>query len=149
MIIDTLNNLERYATLNPFIQEFANYLKENDLSAHAEGKVELKGKDLFVNFNFLKGKKKEDAKLETHDVMLDIQIPLNGPETYGYTPRENLPKLPCDAERDITFYDGLAEQYFTLQPGQFVIFFPQDGHAPCISEAETLQKVIVKAKNQF
>jgi len=33
--------------------------------------------------------------------------------------------------------------YVTLLPGEFAIFFPQDGHAPCISEG-TLHKAVFK-----
>ena len=31
--------------------------------------------------------------------------------------------------------DGLPVRGFlTLKPGEFVIFFPEDGHAPCIAD---------------
>ncbi|MBR3398726.1 MAG: YhcH/YjgK/YiaL family protein, partial [Prevotella sp.] len=32
------------------------------------------------------------------------------------------------------------------QPGEFAIFFPQDGHAPCISQEEGIKKAIFKVK---
>ena len=35
----------------------------------------------------------DEAVLETHRKMIDIQIPLSGDETYGYTPAANLPLL--------------------------------------------------------
>ena len=49
-------------------------------------------------------------------------------------------------KEDITFYPGLAETYVTVQPGQFAIFFPWDGHAPCVSDAPEIRKVIFKVK---
>ena len=78
--------------------------------------------------------------------MIDIQIPFNVPESMGYTPRTDLDEQPYNAEKDITFYDGLAQQYITVHPGMFVIFFPQDAHAPCVSEASEIRKVIFKVK---
>ena len=52
---------------------------------------------------------------------------------------------PYNAEKDITFFEGLAETYITVKPGMFAIFFPQDGHAPGITP-EGVKKVIVKVK---
>ena len=110
------------------------------------GKVLIKGNELYANFTVAKGKTNAEAKLESHDVMIDIQIPFNVPESMGYTPRTDLDEQPYNAEKDITFYDGLAQQYITVHPGMFVIFFPQDAHAPCVSEASEIRKVIFKVK---
>lgn len=146
MIIDTLNNLEKYVALNPLFRDVVDYIRSNDLNSKPEGKEIIKGNDLFVNFNTVDGKSKEVAKLETHDKMIDIQIPLNVAEVYGYTPRQDLPALAYNNEKDITFYDGLAQQYVKAEPGMFAIFFPQDGHAPCISDEKVIKKVIFKVK---
>lgn len=146
MILDTLENLESYAPLNPLIKKVAEFVAKNDLSKIPQGKLTLQGEDLFGNFSLAKGKSKEEAKLETHNRMIDIQIPISGDETMGYTPRKNLAPQPYDEQKDLSLYDGLAEQYITVHQGQFAIFFPQDGHAPCVTEAESLQKVIFKLK---
>ena len=146
MIIDSLDNLHKYVALNPRIQQVVDFVKENDLAAVPKGKVQIDGDDVFGNFQTLKGKEMEDAKLETHNVMLDIQVPFNEAETMGYTPRKDLPDMPYNAANDITFYEGLAEQYITVHPGEFAIFMPQDGHAPCIAPGKEIQKVIFKVK---
>ena len=146
MIIDTLANLGNYVALNPLFQDVVDFINKNDLASMPTGKVHIKGEDLYANFTVAKGKTKEEARLETHDVMIDIQIPFNVPESMGYTPRADLAEQPYNAEKDITFYDGLAQQYITVKPGMFVVFFPQDGHAPCVSEAAEIKKVIFKVK---
>lgn len=146
MIIDTLNNLSKYAALNPLFGKAADYIAQNDLLSLPAGKYEIEGKDLFINRNLTKGKTREAARIESHDLMIDIQIPLNVPETMGYTPRTELPQAEYNAEKDITFYPGLAKEYITIHPGQFVIFFPQDGHAPCVSDQD-IEKVIFKVRN--
>ena len=122
------------------------YLQTHDLAAHEPGKEMIDGANLFVNYSVTKGKTKDVARIETHNAMIDIQIPLSCPETMGFTPRLNLPEADYDAAKDISFYTGLAEKYITVRPGEFVIFFPQDGHAPCIAEAEEIKKVIFKIK---
>ncbi len=146
MIIDTLNNFEKYISINPLFEEVAKFMLENDLATLEEGKYEIKGKDLFVNVTTAKGRTKEEAVLETHNVMLDIQIPLSCDETFGYTPREDLPEAEYNEAKDITKIPGLASQsYVTCRPGMFAVFFPQDGHAPCIAPQD-IKKVIFKVK---
>lgn len=145
MVIDTLDNLGKYESLNPLFKEVVAFLNNNDINTLEEGKHEIKGTDLFVNITTAKGKTKEQAVMETHKKMIDIQIPLSVSETYGYTPLCNLPEAEYNAEKDITkMPDLLAESYVTCQPGMFAIFFPQDGHAPCISEEPAIKKAIFK-----
>jgi len=146
MVVDTLDNLDKYVSLNPLFAKAIEYLKSTDLNSIEPGtKVELKGSDLCVNFAHAAPKSKEQAKLETHNKFIDIQIPLSGTEIMGYTPGKDC--LPVDApyneEKDITFFEGLAETYISVKPGMFAIFFPQDGHAPAISQ-NGVKKVIVK-----
>ena len=85
MVVDTLENLEKYASLNPLFAQAIEFLKSHDLQAMEIGKTELKGKDLLVNIAQTKPKTKEEAKLETHNEFIDIQIPLSGTEVMGYT----------------------------------------------------------------
>lgn len=146
MILDTLDNFEKYVALHPLFSEVAAYLKNNDLSAHALGQELILGEEFFANYCLVKGKTPKEARVETHDKMIDVQIPISSPETMGFTPRKNLSNAEYDAENDISFYDDAAEKYVTVNPGEFVIFFPQDGHAPCISETKEFCKVIFKIK---
>lgn len=143
MVVDKIENLEKYASLNPLFAKAIEYLKATDLNAQALGKVNLQGNDLVVIFSQTQPKAKEEAKLETHNSFIDIQIPLSGVEVFGYTPRVELPESEYDADNDISFYDGLAESYVPVKPGMFAIFFPQDAHAPGISP-DGVRKIIVK-----
>lgn len=146
MIIDTLDNLGKYVGLNPLFADVVTFLQANDLNALEDGKHPIKDKDLFVNITTAKGRTKEAAVLETHINMIDIQIPLDTEETYGYTPLQDLPDFEYNAEKDITKYGTtLAQTYVTCRPGQMAIFFPQDGHAPCISDKD-IKKAIFKVK---
>ena len=74
MVVDTLENLEKYASLNPLFAQAIEFLKSHDLQAMEIGKTELKGKDLLVNIAQTKPKTKEEAKLETHNEFIDIQL---------------------------------------------------------------------------
>ena len=145
MIIDTLDNLSLYAKLNPLFPKVVEFLKANDLNKMASGKYEIEGDDLFVNITTAKSKAPDEAVLETHQKMIDIQVPLSGDETFGYTPAGLLPDAAYDGQKDISKYGDMgAENYVTCHFGMFVIFFPQDGHAPCISFEPEIKKAIFK-----
>lgn len=144
MVIDTLENLEKYVSLNPLFKDVVDFIESNKLDFIETGKHQIKGADLFVNIQMANGRTKEEAVLETHKKMIDIQIPLSGSETFGYTPLCDLPEAEYNEEKDITKYTGEADTYVTCKPGEFAIFFPQDGHAPCISDEDVIKKAIFK-----
>ncbi|WP_303914150.1 YhcH/YjgK/YiaL family protein [Bacteroides mediterraneensis] len=143
MIIDKLENLERYVSLNPLFAEAMAFLRATDLQAHEAGKVVLKEGELTVNFSEVCPKTKAEARLETHNEFIDIQLPLSGVEVMGYAPRADLPEATYDTEKDIAFYEEAATDYLTVKPGMFVIFFPEDAHAPGVTPKK-VRKVIVK-----
>ena len=145
MIIDKVENLEKYASINPLFPKVVEFLKANDLNKMEPGKYEIEGKDLFVNIQVAKGKTPAEAVIETHNKMIDIQIPLSDAETFGYTQRDLLPDVAYNEEKDITKIPDLAaDSYLTCMPGMMAIFFPQDGHAPCIAGVPEIKKAIFK-----
>ena len=147
MIIDKIENLKNYAAVNPLFPKVVEFLQQNDLATMEPGKYEIQGKDLFVNITMAKGKTPDEAVIETHNRMIDIQIPVTAAETFGYTQRDLLPDATYNDEKDITKIPGLAaDSYVTCQPGMMAIFFPQDGHAPCIAGVPELKKAIFKVK---
>ena len=83
--------------------------------------------------------------LEVHRKYIDIQIPLTSDEVMGYSPLEILPAPNYVEADDAALYPKgeLAKDYFNVAKGDFVIFFPQDAHAPAITDV-TMKKVIVK-----
>lgn len=147
MVVDTLENIENYVSLNPLFKDVVDFIKSNDLCTLEAGKHFIKGGDLFVNITTAKGRSEADAMLEIHRKMIDIQIPLDTSESYGYTPLCDLPEVDFNEDKDCGKFPGLpAQSYVTCQKGMFAIFFPQDGHAPCISESQEIKKAIFKIK---
>ena len=101
MIIDKIENLKMYESVNPLFAKVVEFLAQNDLEKLEVGKHEIVGKDLFVNIQMAKGKTPDEAVIETHNKMIDIQIPITAAETFGYTQRDLLPDVdghaPCIA----------------------------------------------------
>ena len=145
MIIDKIENLKNYVGVNRHFSKVIEFLKANDLNALENGKHEIDGPDCFVNIMDTKGKTKEEAVMETHRRMLDIQIPLAADETYGYTPTADLPEAEYNEAKDVTKYPGVqGESFITCHPGMMAVFLPEDGHQPCIGTAENIHKAVIK-----
>lgn len=147
MILDKIENLALYAGVNPYINKVIEFINSHDLLAMPAGKVEIDGDNCFACFNLTHGKAEADALLESHDRMIDIQLVLDAEEQIGWTPRSELPEAPYNEQDDISFYPESAKKdLLPLRPGEFLLFLPSDGHAPCITKAETYKKVIFKLK---
>lgn len=147
MIIDSLKNTAPYEQMNPLFKKAFEYIRTLDFSKLEVGKTILDGDNLFVSVNDSTLKSKETAKLEVHNSYIDIQLPISKEETFGWTSRANLKSetAPFNNEKDIQFFNDTPDSYITIKPGDFLIFFPEDGHAPCVGEGNIL-KIIVKVK---
>lgn len=147
MVIDSLENSAKYEGLNPYFKQAFDYIKQTDWSKVEPGKIQLDGKNCFINYMATTGKTVEAAKMETHNDYLDIQIPLDAVERMGWTPTHKLtsPDAPYNPEKDITKYSDQAETMLVVNPGEFAIFWPWDGHQPAIAEGD-FRKLVVKIK---
>ena len=145
MVIDNLKNMRDYESLHPLFAKAFDYIEQTDLKTLEPGKIVLIENELIVNVNQIPAKTKEEAKLETHNEYIDIQVPISDVEVMGYTQRADLPEAEYDASIDMTLYDGLATDYITVKPGMFTLFFPEDGHAPGVTPVG-LKKIIIKVK---
>lgn len=145
MILDSLNNTSAYESLHPLFKKAFEYVKSTDFFSLEAGKTELEGKQLIVTIAEIFGKNKTEALIETHDKYIDIQLPLIGREKIGWKPRSELNEVsvPYNQVNDITFYVDKPTSYSKIYPGQFAVYFPEDGHAPGIGEG-AIRKVIVK-----
>lgn len=145
MVLDLLENLKNYEALNPHFAKVVDFLQKNELSSLPLGRNEICGDTVYANVMDAKVKSKEEAFIEVHRRYIDIQIPISAYELMGYTPLNELPAADYDNECDAATYPvGMpARDYFNVHQGEFVIFFPQDGHAPAIT-AVPLRKVVFK-----
>lgn len=147
MILDTLENARKYESTHPRFKNIFDFLLETDLSALPLGKIELEGNNLVVNVVDLTGKPENEAKMESHNEFIDIQIPVGAVERMGWIARTDLKEesAPYNPEKDVTFYNDKASTFLDVKPFEFVIFFPEDAHQPGIAST-THRKIIAKIK---
>ncbi len=148
MIIDTLDNAAKYYGVHPLFQKAFEYINTQDLKSLEEGKSDI-SEGLKAIIAEKKGMTPEESasKFECHNNNIDIQLCITGPEVIGWRPRSSCASLKGEynSEKDVLFYNDSPDMHFTLNDNQFAIFFPEDVHAPMISDG-VVKKLVIKVK---
>jgi YhcH/YjgK/YiaL family protein len=145
MIIDSLDNLERYIAIHPKFEKVFTYLRSLDLNLLEVGRLCV-DEDFYINIDYVDMRPLEMAYPEIHYDYLDIQIPLTATEKMAYaTTSEKFTLRESKPGNDIAFFQEIPDSILKVQPGQFVIFFPQEFHSPIIGDGK-IKKVVVKVK---
>lgn len=148
MILDKLENADRYFDCVPGFEKFMEFYKANDLESLPACKIKLDGDDLIVNINDFKGKEESACRMEAHKEYLDIQIPLGDDEEMGWKAQVDCNEVSTEynEQKDVEFYADKAVSRFAVPAGHFAVFFPEDAHQPGIAPGKEYRKIIVKAK---
>ncbi|WP_346855938.1 YhcH/YjgK/YiaL family protein [uncultured Draconibacterium sp.] len=123
------------------------FLAQTDLTKLAVGKTELDGKNLFVSVDEYTTKDKSETRYEAHQKYIDIQYMISGEEQMGLCTHDKMAVTAAyDEKKDVEFYDYDGGNYLKATPQNFVVFFPDDVHRPCIKLNENIpiKKIVVK-----
>ena len=150
MIIDHIQNRVFYRQLGSRVGEALEYLASTDFAKMPDGKYELDGPRMFAIVQRYRPKPLAEIVWEAHRKYIDVQYVVQGAERMGYAPlSEGMSiKQDYDPQRDVVFYDAHGD-LFTAPERSFILFAPQDVHAPGLavdrpgSGGEVL-KVVVK-----
>lgn len=151
MIIDSLDNAQKYFTVHPLFEKAFAYINGVDLAKATPGIYQIAGENIRAIFSSNKGMTAAESiqEFECHHQHIDIQLCIKGKERFGWRPRSSCvaPKGEYDPEKDVLFYTDEPTTYFELTDGQFVILFAEDVHAPMIAvDDNTIQKLVIKVK---
>lgn len=147
MIVSNLQNSERIESLHPLFKQLFDYVKTHDLLHTECGRIELAGDDLFINNVNPTCVSASDQVLEVHRDYIDVHILLEGKERIGWKALEDVTDLKqaYQKEGDCALYSDTPTSFVDLLPGQFLIVYPEDPHAPVIGEGK-IRKLIGKIK---
>ena len=148
MIIDTLSNSESYYSLHKSFKTAFEYLNDTDLAVLENGVIEVTdGVKVIVSEDSGKTVESTLKTFECHNKNIDIQVCIRGHETMGWKPRKDCSQVevPYNDEKDYMFFSDKPDTYFSLKSSQFVIFFPDDVHAPMIGNG-LIKKLVVKVR---
>lgn len=147
MILSTLQDCGRFEVLHPLFKKAFDYVKSHNLLDAPLGRIEVEGDALFINNSNPECVKTEKQVLEVHRKYIDIHMLLEGEETVGWKPLSDCRNeiKSYNEDEDCALYDEQAATYFKMQPGQILIVWPEDAHAPVIGEGK-IRKLIIKVK---
>jgi len=148
MILDSLNSFERYSDLHKGFDKVYDFLKKNDIKKLAPGQYPIVENDIWCIIWEGDAKGTTDIKMEVHDSFIDVQVLLEGVESFGVKDRmlcDEKRFTPYDKEHDIAFTDEAADNFINLGLNNFLIFFPKDAHAPLIGDGK-VRKAIFKVR---
>ena len=145
MILDELAAARRYCGLHALFREGFEFLARPDLESLEGGRHELRGDRLFALVNRDPGRGRSGARLEAHRKYIDIQYLVSGNEEIGWRPTGQCDTLSeaYDDDRDIMFFADEPLTWITLPAGKFMIFYPEDAHAP-LAASRLNTKVVLK-----
>lgn len=150
MIISDLKQLKNFCHLKTIFEQ----VLKMDLINLTAGEHLIHGRDLFLSRASVTTRHLSDSKPEVHRDYLDIHLVLSGKENIGYRIAPADPLLLANAtfNNDYELIDHLAdEQFVTLAPEQFAIFYPGTWHRPTITfdKPAALEKIVIKAHKQY
>ena len=133
MIVSNLQNSQRVEGLHPLFKTLFDYVKTHDLF-HAElGRIEIDGDNLFINNVNPECVARDKQVLELHRDYIDVHMLLKDEVK------------PYEANGDCALYSDAPTTFVDLLPGQFMIVYPEDPHAPLIGQGK-IRKLIAKVK---
>lgn len=145
MILSTVSQSSRYSILHPLLPRAFDYIRNTDLHSLAPGHHRILGDNLFVIVEHMPGRTQAEAKLEAHRRYIDIQLILEGIDEMGWKPLADCcnPVGDYNEEKDIRFFHDTPDTWIVTPPDMFCVFFPEDAHAPLVSNG-TIRKAVFK-----
>lgn len=134
MIYDGLGAIGLYRGLSRGLDVLIDWLEHNDPATLPVGTTEIDGKRVYANVMNASTKWERDARFETHRKYMDVQIDLEGAESFKTTPGETVPAGEFDEATD-KGYCHAAEGNTdllegTLAGGHFAVFMIGEPHMP-------------------
>ncbi len=138
MVFDSIVRLGKYIQLHPHFSLIVQYLKDIDLNTLKEGKHQITEE---ISVGKTKYGTKNESFIECHRKYIDIQMVLSGKEQIGFCDIDQCEKELYDIEKDLQKLKGNVN-FLTLEPGYFVILYPEDGHMPCLMTNKGSEEVV-------
>lgn len=147
MIIATFKNAERYCN-NDRMQRAFDFIKETNLETLDVGKYLIDGDNIFASVQAYNTKMETECLFESHRRYIDIQVIINGIEKMSWLPIDKLNLIEDNFDKDdyALYKESFHGSELIVHEGEFVIFYPEDGHKPCIAvdKPSYVKKVVLK-----
>ncbi|WED24602.1 YhcH/YjgK/YiaL family protein [Vibrio sp. JC009] len=152
MLFGNINQLDllpyTYTRLRSCIDEAMAIARENE-----DGNYPLSDSRIFVVLASAQTEPVGQRAAEIHKKYIDVQILLEGEEQLGYSNQldEETRKIEVLPD-DLLFVDEVThENFVTLTPGDFALFYPNQIHRPLCASGEpgAVRKAIIKIPHEL
>ena len=149
MIIDNINNCEKYYDVNPRFRKAFEFIKKAVEENLGVGKYEIDGTDVYASVMENVTRDEAECKYEGHKNYIDIQFIASGIEVMQFA---DISRMSSNTEyiqeRDIMHFNNFDKASIAvIKDNEYAIFFPNDIHKPGVAFDEKkmhVKKIVVK-----
>ena len=149
MIYDTFENMDVYCREGDALHRAISYARDFDV-LQPDGEYEVEGRDIFAKVMTCKTAPAAERVFEAHTEYVDVQVLRAGRERMDVSLGDDLEPLGPYDEADDGVLLKPPDTYasIVMEPGTFVVFYPQDAHRPgCDLEGtDTVRKICMKVR---
>ena len=146
MIIDSVENLHKYAKEIPLLLDVVAIIDNTDFHSLKEGSYTTDNSAIrYVIFEY-KLTKDHDVRYETHRIETDLQLVIRGKERFQIAWSSPV-KIVEDYVPDVFFVTGSEAADIQLSENQFILLLPGEPHIPCLiadNDNTDVKKVVFK-----
>lgn len=146
MIYGNIGDLEKFSFLEEPVRKCLAYAAQRDLAACEKGRYEIEGKELFTLIFEYATSGEEERIWEAHRKYLDIHLMLRGRERIDISPVRKMQVGDYVEADDFLPMEGEKGCSVVLEPGDFVVCYPEDAHRTSIAVdgSQTVKKAVMK-----
>lgn len=148
MIYSSIHANDDWSKYPAAIQRALTYVTTTDVASLPPADYPIEGDKMYAKVFDNTSKPVAGSHPELHKKYIDIQFFVNGSELMGICPKKkDYEIVESHEDQDLYFVgDVEGEQFLRMEPGDYIILFPNDVHRPGIAENESqvYRKVVVK-----
>ncbi len=146
MILDSINNVHKYAKLSDSFRLAMEFLLEHKDGGLPSGNYQISD-DVYAMSKYYTTEPIENCEYESHKDYIDIQYIVQGREQIGWANASEMIYGDYDKEDDCYTMHGEG-QLIELLPKHFMILYPEDIHMPAVAlnGSDVVEKILVKVK---
>ena len=151
MIMDSISCAERYHGLHLGIDRVLEAVKQYTPENYPGGRIPLDGENIYLNLLEYDTHSPAEGMTEAHRAYIDVMYLVEGAEVVYVKPVHRLQKVTREYDASIDALLGEVDgdsSAIRLMPGDFLVLFPEDAHAPaCFADQSVhVKKIIGKVK---
>ena len=143
------NMLENYKKVHPRFEAAFEGLKKLVAENAEVGKYEIDGTDVYAMVQEYETKPFAEKKFEIHKEYIDIQYIVSGEEAMGFESLDKLTPIGDYTPDAQLFFMNEEYDKINLCAGEYVVFFPNEPHAPGAAVGDVpsnVRKIVVKIR---